>query len=457
VAAMICLAPVHAEPLSRGHQILQENGLPILAMVVPSSFRGPLDQQRFRQSCFTGLCINSFDRSPDSLSQLGPPLSQPSCLWLNDGSPILHDHEQSDVPRLLSLQWKDEQDIADPNQLAEARATLAQWRDEYPESIGYLNQNGIRHTVAELNRFVSTAKPDMVMFDLYPFDGNLRGGSPTQFYRALQVYRQLALGGHDGSGKTPIPSGLYLQTFASEEFTQGHHPSASEMRLNQFSAWAFGYTYACAFIYGRVEDNRDLVPTMFQGGGDETPRQPAFGDLAETNRQSRNIGPSLVRLRSSSVAMLPGRHQSTGGATTFNEMPLGVLGWTPGFGGDAHLIEIEATNVTSTNHGLPGDVIIGHFVPLDGRTQEVYFMVVNGLTAGDKGVVETSQRIRLVFDFEDAAVRRLLRLSRNTGKVEPVELVSDGGSKYHLDLTLEGGTGDLFKYDTGSQFVGPLQ
>jgi hypothetical protein len=39
--------------------------------------------------------------------------------------------------------------------------------------------------------------------------------------------------------------------------------------------------------------------------------------------------------------------------------------------------------------------------------------------------------------------------------VEDVPLISDGASLYHLDLTLPGGTGDLFKYDTGSAFVVP--
>jgi hypothetical protein len=46
-------------------------------------------------------------------------------------------------------------------------------------------------------------------------------------------------------------------------------------------------------------------------------------------------------------------------------------------------------------------------------------------------------------------------LSRDTGFVETVNLTSDGSSLYHLDLVLDGGTGDLFKFNNGGTFVGP--
>ena len=57
------------------------------------------------------------------------------------------------------------------------------------------------------------------------------------------------------------------------------------------------------------------------------------------------------------------------------------------------------------------------------------------------------------FDFSTSGIDSLLRLSRETGLVEAVPLVSNGGSLYSLDLTLDGGTGDLFKYNTGSAFI----
>ena len=49
----------------------------------------------------------------------------------------------------------------------------------------------------------------------------------------------------------------------------------------------------------------------------------------------------------------------------------------------------------------------------------------------------------------DPAVKRVLRLSRHTGKVETLTVHPTKG----LAVTLPGGTGDLFKFDTGP-FVG---
>ena len=46
------------------------------------------------------------------------------------------------------------------------------------------------------------------------------------------------------------------------------------------------------------------------------------------------------------------------------------------------------------------------------------------------------------------------RLSRDSGLVEQVPLIYDGTTKYHLSLTLDGGTGDLFKFNDGAPFVG---
>ncbi len=44
-------------------------------------------------------------------------------------------------------------------------------------------------------------------------------------------------------------------------------------------------------------------------------------------------------------------------------------------------------------------------------------------------------------------------MSRETGLVQELSLVSDGGSLYHRDLILDGGTGDLFKFNNGGTFV----
>jgi len=81
-------------------------------------------------------------------------------------------------------------------------------------------------------------------------------------------------------------------------------------------------------------------------------------------------------------------------------------------------------------------------------------MLVNALSTPTGSVANKQQSIHLEFDMDASGISRLLRLSSDTGYLTYVPMVSDGGSLYHLDLTFDGGTGDLFKFDTGADFVG---
>jgi hypothetical protein len=141
-----------------------------------------------------------------------------------------------------------------------------------------------------------------------------------------------------------------------------------------------------------------------------------------------------------------------------NSTPSGI---TTGISGaDDYLTGVSATNISSANNGLRGDVVVGFFKVLhesydgDSYFNQKYFMVTNGLSDGSATAAQTQQTIHLTFNFGSSGITSLQRLSRTTGQVETVSLVSDGGGVYHLDLTLDGGTGDLFKYNTGAPFVG---
>lgn len=445
-----------AQTLSRGQTILQERGLQIQAMVVPDHNDPGLSLSRFDQSNFTAVSLNSFDRSANLSKYVGSaPGEAPVGLWLNNGPNVLNSQELSYLPNLLSLQFHDELDISLPGVLQESQQVLANWRTQYPDTIGYLNHIS-GNTDAQFETYLSVVKPDMLMFATYPFNGNVAGGSPTNLYVDLQRFRNLGLGGHDSTGSQPIPYALYLQTFTWDALDD-HHPSASEMRLNQFSAWAFGYTFATSFIYTDVPNEGDFQATLFHGSGDTTPRQPAFDEMAETNRQSLSLGEALVRLQSTSVGMLMGRHQAgVGSPIVNNSMPAGISSWSPATDSDPFLTAINAENVGGANGGLRGDVVVGNFRPMQGGT-DPYFMIVNGLSAAAGSVSDAAQAIQLTFDFGTSGISSLLRLSRTTGLIESVPLSYLGGSQYSLSLTLDGGTGDLFKYNNGLQFVGKSQ
>ena len=206
-----------------------------------------------------------------------------------------------------------------------------------------------------------------------------------------------------------------------------------------------------------------LLSVIFDGQGTNSPNAK-FYQLAETNRQSLNLGPALVRLVSTDLRMITGRHMP---GPTYNTLPSYVDVASPVYistwnsSADPYITNITATNPGSKNDGLEGDVIVGYFKPLapeftnPGYENDTYFMILNGLSDPGGTPAETQQEIRLDFNFGVRGITSLQRLSRNTGMVETVNLVFDGGSLYHLDLILDGGTGDLFKFNNGGTFVGP--
>lgn len=440
-----------AQSLSRGHRILQQRGLQIQAMVVPDDEAPGISLDRFLESKFTAVNLNIFDRSADLDRYLEPADGRTlTGMWINSEDSLLNDQERRYLPSLVSLQFHDELNVAAPQVIADAREALAEWREAYPDTIGYLNHIS-GNSDAELRHYLAQVQPDMLMFATYPFNGQVAGGSPTELYVDLQRFRRLALGGHDGTGQQPIPFAQYLQTFTSDALLR-HQPSSSEMRLNQFAGWAFGAQFATAFFYTDVPNESEFETSLFIGDGDAVPRQPAFDSVAETNRQSRNLGPALVRLKSSHVSIVRGSHPLGPNESAANLLPAGVPAWEVDDGRDAFLTHLSAANTGTANSGLGGDLIVGRFTPLQGAPN-FHFMIVNGLSDPVASATETAQKIRMEFDFGGARINSLLRLSRLTGQVEVVPLQHDGGTKYHLEFELEGGTGDLFKYNDGSPFA----
>ena len=128
---------------------------------------------------------------------------------------------------------------------------------------------------------------------------------------------------------------------------------------------------------------------------------------------------------------------------------------------DPYITNITVTNPNGgINDGLDGDVAVGYFKPLaaeftnPGHEEDIYFMVLNGLSDSTVTPAQTQQNIRLYFDFTGTTITSLERLDRDTGSVVPVSLTPVTGSQYYLDLTLDGGTGDLLKFNNGGTFVG---
>ena len=454
VLELFVASGAYAQELSRGHQILIEKGFQVQALV--ASVPGGLSDARWAESNFTSPMLVG------GITADSPPASGGLFGRFNLGVSSTPLMAGEDASQLLNLQFRDEQPLNAAN-IQEAATVLSQWRSQYPQTLGFTNQYGYQELPATLRSYMQQAQPDMLMFDTYPFTGTIPNGGYHSWYRHLDKYRMLGLEGNDGTGNQPIPTGVFLQTWMPNDYVL----SESEIRLNQFSAWAFGNKLATAFFYADSEAFSGLQSAMFGGPGDQNPT-PTFYQIAETNRQSVHLGPSLVRLVSTDVGFIPGQHynsQVNQVGTNWAISDLSERDFVVGEN-DPYIKAIAATNLGLKNNTpggdkLRGDVVVGYFKPLsesfDGPDfeNEIYFMIVNGLTDPTGTAAETSQLIRVDFDFGASGIDSLQRLSRDTGLVEVVDLIHDGGSLYHLDLILEGGTGDLFKFNTGAPFIVP--
>jgi hypothetical protein len=214
-----------------------------------------------------------------------------------------------------------------------------------------------------------------------------------------------------------------------------------------------------------------------------------FYQVAEANRQSRNLGPALVRLLSTDVRMLMGRHHGSrnhwydlsGSWEVDNTLPSGISAWSAS--ADLYITSISVSNpgnyniytkddlVSSWTVRLPGDVIIGFFKPLhesfdgDSYSNQEYFMIVNGLSDAAGNANDCQQVITVDFNFGSSGINGFQRIRRSDGVVETITVggsysgltfTSLGNNGYRMVLTLDGGTGDLFKYNTGAPFVGVI-
>ena len=454
------IQPDWLDGLSRGHNILLQRGLQIQALTSPE-FDHPtkqFDLDRWEESNFTTA---HFWANNYPVDQMSPPPGIPWGLTdYDDVDSVQGDIEPEAYPyasSLVSYQHRDEQNITSSAELAYLKSSMASFHVKRPNVITYTNQYGTQFSYSQLQNYMREVEPDMLCFDTYPFKGNLQGGSPTTFYEHMQKYRQLGLAGNDGTGTQPIPYALYTQTFTYDGVNR-HIVSESEIRLNNFAAWAFGFTFVDAFMYDPKQYGSEadyFGPVLFTGGDTNLPT-PQFYQVAETNRQSLNLGPALVRLISTDVRVNMGQHW-VGDWGEYNNMPNGVANWDSN--ADPYITSIDATNLGGLNSELDGDVIIGYFKPLDasftndGHEDDIYFMIVNGLSDATGSAADCQQRIHVSFDFGTSGIDSLLRLSRETGQIEKVGLIHGGGSLYSLDLYLDGGTGDLFKFNNGGLFV----
>ena len=375
--------------------------------------------------------------------------------------------------RLNSLQFGDEEAYSDLQVQIDA-AWIGLSQRLYPDALAFTNQGWYQWSAEQLAYYLRTAKPDLLAFDLYYFPGLagvLRTGSRPEVYDALNKYRRVALLGDDGSGKTPVPFGQFLQGYKrGYPADDGDYIlSESEINLDACASWTMGAKWTSIF---RWQTKPSTV--FYQPDGSLSPQ---FHQYAKLTGLGNKLGPYLVRMDSSSVFIRPGIHPILGALWPLpNTPPLTVPVWMP----DAGIVAgLEARNVGGANAGWPGDVLIGYFHAIPGLgshasgyglpegagafftdPRTTMFMVLNGLTLPNRQpadpnstggtAAETAQEITVSLDREQSAEGRTVwQVNPNTGGYEKVDTRRVSG-RLLFTTTLPGGMAALFFVASGS-------
>lgn len=452
-------ALVHAQNLDRGHQLLLQYGYQIHATTSPRNlFRNPdgtdqISLTTLRNANFTGL---NFSNTNWDQQMWTPPVG--NYRWsrwdLESTSP---GNPSYDGLTMASV-W-DEQDLGDPAIVATMAGRLAGIRASTPNVIGFANDAASTTTLAQIKNYMAIAQPDMLSFDYYAFlyQNTWPGGSPTAQYNQMGKYRTAALAGNNGDYTRPIPYATYVGPFKQ---ANDYALSESQMAIQYGAAWAYGYKSLIAWRYSNEQPDDSYQSLLFNGPNDTNPT-PLYYSVARLNKQTLNLGPTLLRLKSVNLQFVLGKHRENYFFNVKNDLPDYTSEWSTAGDSDPYLTGISATNLGSKNNGLAGDIIIGQFKLLsevfdgDQYGDQLYFMITNGLTDSAGDSFATRQRVRLNFDFGSSGITSLQVLNRDSGMVDTVPLTSAGGSKFYLDWTLNGGEGDLFKYNTGAPFAVP--
>ena len=96
----------------------------------------------------------------------------------------------------------------------------------------------------------------------------------------------------------------------------------------------------------------------------------------------------------------------------------------------------------------PRDPVLVSF--FDDRAGQEYFMLVNLVHGRNMSKMAGRRTVRLAFT---KGVTQIERLNRLTGRVETLRTAAGPGRSRILNISLEGGTGDLFKWSNGKPWA----
>ncbi len=314
-------------------------------------------------------------------------------------------------------------------------AELTDWvKQQYPDSLAYTNAFPIGADATEyygdnsnpsygysdyLNDIMTIIRPDVLAYDLYPLG---IGGGPGQsgfFYLNMMAVREVAQT-HE------VPYWSFVQSYEKLDTPDRRLPSDSDLRFMMFSHLAAGYT---GFHYFGYDPG---WPGLVDHSGNPTSAHVVAGPV---NAEVALVGHAMRALESTDVRYI---------TNTGNTTPSGISNWSIGAGGDPFInhLAVDTNPIYGDSFGAYKDGMIGFFTDDNG---ERFFMVTNVYHDEDLTAEEALLHFEIRFD---PSITEILMLDNHTG--ETVVLTFDVSNT--LRIAIPGGTGYLFKYNTGVGF-----
>ncbi len=444
-----CVAFAHGAELSRGNKWVRTHDFTIMSAVGPSANYSAASYDPGVYAEMDNSTFLPWTWSPYSFLQKNDSVDLPwhELVWVDYTVP----GGLTDNVKTLSQYFYNQFDnntgytiMDEPNRLQmDTLRSAGDWyRQTFPDSIVYTNltpygQSDERYYGTTppvsgynynqyLNDAINILGTDVLMYDNYPFLAN--GTTNNIYFTNMAMVRQKAL-------DAGIPYWAWMQSYTDNSYYRT--PSGSDLRMEVYSHLTYGYTGISYFTYN------DLVgPAIINNDNSIT---QLYIEARNINAHVKNIGNVLRFLTSTDVRYVAGEHREVYYESwdifhidphtrmVNNSLPADTVAWASGAGGDSHIVDIEIFLP-----GVENNALIGFFTDDDGQE---YFMFTNlkhgaGLAPGDCS-------LEFIITF-DETINEILMLDPDTGDEVLVTLVN-----HVLDWDLAGGTGALFKYNTG--------
>ena len=293
---------------------------------------------------------------------------------------------------------------------------VADWlKVQFPDMLAYANLLGYYPENAyKIDNYVNAVHPDVLMYDYYPCQDGSEAKVDSHFTRAMN-FRAKGL-------QYNLPYFTYLQSYNADVY---RYPSESELRWEAFSFLAMGYKGFSYYSYSGEVGGTGVG--LLEG---PTTKGPMYDFAAEMNPEIMSLGNVLTSSTSTDVRYIRG--------VIGRSTPSGLTDWSTGAGGDSHI-----TDITVQGYGYERNGLIGFFEDDNG---EELFMLTNLNHDSSQSAADAAATFQITFDGD---INDLLCWDRISNEQTVVTL-----DNHVLEVTLPGGTGNLYKYNNGADFIG---